>query len=924
MHVAVVSFLFFITTSDSDAVRQISVFETPKDVKTFSGSNSAILVKNSSNVTLNESTICFRFFNYQFVDDQLLIHFAHSSLALGSSWSHDHRLYHKRLGHLSWKENLDIVTTIFWRIWDIPNGWKYTHFELEEWPLHKWNSFCMTLSFSRKRLMIMLNGDVVISATLYVEMMVNTELRLSTLTFMAGRVGSTFEYALFGKMADINVWKEPLLPEKLKRWSFCENELSGNLVGENDVQSYGLKRVLENRENVCLKRQKTKFILTLIPDNTFDLYQTLEFCQYLGGRIAMADTEHKADDMLRFLLKESKTCGSELFSGFFKGIRNSEFVSLIDKHQMNWKKWLPHEPNNYGGKEDCVMLKLVSSSSLKELKWGLNDNECGVKRCPLCELSESLQLHLRGSCPEAGLDTVYYVDHIRDNLDKNDISGYKSTKITWDRKKSHWQIVDTQSNKVIAIANDTQQYPLGTHLWYFKSGECTDENVGWRRMNLHRHAQENEFCCLNGLCIDSSLRCDTIKHCRDNSDEFNCSVLILPKHYDKSKPPSNEEYVSISQPFNLNRTNIIVTITILNVNDIRESQFTITLRYKMTIEWIDSRLEYRDLSLNEKLNVIDKKLIWYPMIGKPSNLKDRLTSQLDDTIVKRDGNFTKFNEKNELFRMHLYAGIKGRIKMSRTEQVELFCNFNSIKYYPFDVEMCSLDMTLKGTTRKFARLLLKVVNKGPNIISHYLIEEWKIVDVSDGGDELKFKTKVTLKRKTGMVIIIIYLPTMLLNIISQATNYLNANEKDIFGIILKLNLTSMIVLTIIYRSVSTSLPTTSAIKMVEIWLLSSIIYPFFAIIVNIFIHKAGYSTPETNMLDKNVGTKFVRCLEKSLTNSVDVKEVEDEQKKLSLLCVQNQSQLDLKIHYLKIFSRYIMPMFYVGFIAVYFILGHIL
>ena len=102
------------------------------------------------------------------------------------------------------------------------------------------------------------------------------------------------------------------------------------------------------------------------------------------------------------------------------------------------------------------------------------------------------------------------------------------------------------------------------------------------------------FTGLSSLCIAKGLPDNGKLVAIDNSDEFNCSVLILPKDYDKTKPPSNEEYVSISQPFNLNRTDIRVTITILNVNDIREDTFTIILRYKMTIKWIKENLDYYD------------------------------------------------------------------------------------------------------------------------------------------------------------------------------------------------------------------------------------------------------------------------------------------------------------------------------------------
>ena len=78
-----------------------------------------------------------------------------------------------------------------------------------------------------------------------------------------------------------------------------------------------------------------------------------------------------------------------------------------------------------------------------------------------------------------------------------------------------------------------------------------------------------------------------------------------------------------------------------------------------------------------------------------------------------------------------------------------------------------------------------------------------------------------------------YLPTILMNMINQATNYITGEDK--FGLIYTINITCMMVLASIYLSVSTSLPTTAEIKPVEIWLLFSLVYPVLLIVLNILI-----------------------------------------------------------------------------------------
>ena len=90
---------------------------------------------------------------------------------------------------------------------------------------------------------------------------------------------------------------------------------------------------------------------------------------------------------------------------------------------------------------------------------------------------------------------------------------------------------------------------------------------------------------------------------------------------------------------------------------------------------------------------------------------------------------------------------------------------------------------------------------------------------------------LVLTRKMKSVFMVSYLPTILMNIINQATNYIQAGDK--FSLIYTINITCMMVLASVYLSVSSSLPTTPNIKPVEVWLLFNLAYPFLVILINI-------------------------------------------------------------------------------------------
>ena len=69
----------------------------------------------------------------------------------------------------------------------------------------------------------------------------------------------------------------------------------------------------------------------------------------------------------------------------------------------------------------------------------------------------------------------------------------------------------------------------------------------------------------------------------------------------------------------------------------------------------------------------------------------------------------------------------------------------------------------------------------------------------------------------------IYLPTLLLVAISYAVNFFRPAD---FGAGVCVNLTCMLVLATMFVSVSDSLPKTSYIKMVDIWLVTTLCIPF--------------------------------------------------------------------------------------------------
>ena len=92
--------------------------------------------------------------------------------------------------------------------------------------------------------------------------------------------------------------------------------------------------------------------------------------------------------------------------------------------------------------------------------------------------------------------------------------------------------------------------------------------------------------------------------------------------------------------------------------------------------------------------------------------------------------------------------------------------------------------------------------------------------------------RIVLTRRINNAIMTIYLPTILILIIVYTTNFF----KDFFfEAVVTVNLTSLLVLTTLFISVSQSLPPTAYIKMVDVWLIFAQMVPFVEVLLHSWI-----------------------------------------------------------------------------------------
>merc|ERR1711899_195759 len=105
---------------------------------------------------------------------------------------------------------------------------------------------------------------------------------------------------------------------------------------------------------------------------------------------------------------------------------------------------------------------------------------------------------------------------------------------------------------------------------------------------------------------------------------------------------------------------------------------------------------------------------------------------------------------------------------------------------------------------------------------------WNLRKETHGNGRTTLKMIMVLKRKVTSELMTTYFPTLLLTAITFATTFF---KPFFFEAALSVNLTTMLVMTTIFISKMESLPPTSDIKMIDIWLILCQLVPFFQVVL---------------------------------------------------------------------------------------------
>ena len=191
---------------------------------------------------------------------------------------------------------------------------------------------------------------------------------------------------------------------------------------------------------------------------------------------------------------------------------------------------------------------------------------------------------------------------------------------------------------------------------------------------------------------------------------------------------------------------------------------------------------------------------------------------------------------------YLYSGNYNPITKVDYYVVKLGCKFN-LGMYPFDTQRCPIRM--RRPSSFYNQFVMNWYE--PPTVNNFRLTQYDNLDKLGYDNNNLSKTtiivEIILCRKISYHIVNIYVPTLCLILIAGFTLFIDYSH---FETTIMVALTTMLVTYTLYQSISEYLPHTSYMKMIDIWLLGGLIFPF--LIITILVIMDSLTMKEKNQV----------------------------------------------------------------------------
>ena len=563
---------------------------------------------------------------------------------------------------------------------------------------NSWYHGCSALNTITGHVLAVVNGHIIINQV--VTEFINTNEKPKSLQ---GKLSifksfySGFWYQSRQRLTNLNVYGSALTLEKLMDLTDGENcSDEGDYLSWKESQWNVTGRVNQmsviKEEDLCYRSTSN---IVLFTDIFLEWKECMLFCEKLPKtRAPSVATEKKFLDMMKAIdriifdpatgNRNPGVIGAAYWIPVTDRKIEGQWVDFYSSDSLDILGVAAGEPDG-GEAENCGMV--VSY-------WGgWQDFGCKVNsntniQCP-CESDGQMFLTMRGLCPYSNIDK-YFVPQNKDYDGQTVFRGLFKTIIEYHETDHLWllKVVGGNSNTVATSDASKYSFILGLTKWTV-TGDMYGCNKGLPYTTLLKLSgcKETEFTCHDGQCVKMEERCDQIKHCRDQSDEDDCTLLVLKRGYKKKVAP----FIYNKTRKEVDPVKIDVSTSIRNIIEISEVNHIIELKFDILMEWYEYRVDYRNLKTVKALNTLsDEELrsLWIPYIIFQNTDNDEAV-ELDGVrsrvFIIRESEFER-SGMDIAEEIEIFSGASNKLTIGQTYSKKFHCTY-LLHYFPFDSQV---------------------------------------------------------------------------------------------------------------------------------------------------------------------------------------------------------------------------------------------
>ena len=294
--------------------------------------------------------------------------------------------------------------------------------------------------------------------------------------------------------------------------------------------------------------------------------------------------------------------------------------------------------------------------------------------------------------------------------------------------------------------------------------------------------------------------------------------MLVPKKYDKSKPPKTISEVN----------KIYTKVEIINIDFVDTISMSVGLTVAISMRWQDSALKYenaKDPQMEIAKNIPEKEResIWLPLnelvfdnaILGQTEREEFYTLQV---LVKADAEKMLPNVPREAL---VYPGMGNFLLMKQTMKLKYNCNFDMIRF-PFDSQTCDFYISINTKhNRSSGKNEISLEEEENEPISYNgptTLNEFRIIELTSRSQDNDTKTSfiytIRFQRLSAQTLLKTFMQSFFLWILAFLTFFIEVhNFSDRFmG-----SVTALLVLVNLLSSLEYSLPKTSDFKLIDLW-----------------------------------------------------------------------------------------------------------